>query len=114
MSDAQNTTQSRIESKLLDALAPQFLEVLNESGNHNVPAGSESHFKVTVVSADFDGRRLLQRHRRINEILADELAGSVHAIAMHTYTAGEWQERFGEIPDSPLCRGGDAGAASER
>ena len=98
--------QTEIETRLVDALSPEFLEVVNESGNHNVPAGSESHFKVTVVAATFEGRRLIERHRLINELLAPQLAGEVHAVAMHTYTAAEWQARFGAIPDSPLCRGG--------
>ena len=62
------------------------LEVINESGNHNVAPGSESHFKVVLVAAEFEGQRLLARHRRVNGVLADELADSVHALALHTYT----------------------------
>ena len=50
------SVQSLIENKLVAALAPRFIEVVNESGNHNVPPGSESHFKVTVVSEVFDGK----------------------------------------------------------
>lgn len=98
--------QKRIEDKLLAALAPVHLEVVNESGNHNVPPGSESHFKVVLVSAAFEGERLLQRHRRVNAVLAEELAGPVHALALHTLTEAEWRERYGDVPDSPLCRGG--------
>lgn len=97
------TVQSTIETKLAAALDPVHLQVINESGNHNVPAGSESHFKVIVVAAEFDGKRLIARHRRVNEVLADELAHSIHALAVHTYTAAEWRERFGEAPMSPPC-----------
>ena len=100
-------TLEHIETKLADALAPEHLEVVNESGGHNVPAGSETHFKVVVVSPSFAGERLLARHRRVNEALAEELAGGVHALAIHTYTAAEWQQRFGDAPMSPPCRGGD-------
>ncbi|MEJ2480391.1 MAG: BolA/IbaG family iron-sulfur metabolism protein [Acidihalobacter sp.] len=100
------TLQKRIEQKLESGLAPVFLEVLNESGQHNVPAGSESHFKVTVASAQFDGQRLLARHRMVNELLQEELAGPVHALALHTLTPNEWFERAGEVPDSPPCLGG--------
>jgi|TARA_Y100000294_G_scaffold125835_1_gene117282 BolA protein len=48
----------------------------------------------------------LTRHRRVNELLSDELTGGVHALAIHTYTPPEWRERFGEAPMSPPCLGG--------
>lgn len=101
------TTQESIEEKLAIALTPEHLQVLNESNNHNVPPGSETHFKVVVVSRLFAGERLLARHRRINALLADELASGVHALALHTYTEDEWQRRFGDVPMSPPCLGGD-------
>ena len=82
--------------------------MVNESGGHNVPEGSETHFKVVVVAPAFEGERLLARHRRINETLAEELAGGVHALAIHTYTAAEWRKRFGAAPMSPPCLGGHA------
>ncbi|QSX29148.1 BolA family transcriptional regulator [Shewanella cyperi] len=94
-----------IETKLTQALAPTHLEVNNESHMHNVPPNSETHFKVIVVSEQFSGQRLLARHRAVNQALADELAGGVHALAMHTYTPEEWQAQ-GAAPDSPKCRGG--------
>ncbi len=100
------SVQSTIEDKLAGNLELQHLEVINESANHNVPAGSESHFKVVLVSDDFCGERLIQRHRRINEILSAELSGSVHALAMHTYTGAEWVEKHADVPLSPPCRGG--------
>lgn len=100
------TLQKVIEDKLIDALAPIYVEVVNESGSHNVPPGSETHFKVVLVADTFAGERLLARHRRVNGILADELAGGVHALALHTYTPDEWQSRFGEVPESPACLGG--------
>ena len=102
-----SNTLERIEAKLADALTPEHLEVVNESGNHNVPPGAETHFKVVVVAPRFEGERLLARHRRVNEALAGELAGGVHALAIHAYTAAEWQRRFGDAPMSPPCRGGD-------
>ena len=105
------TIKDAIEEKLADALTPQHLEVVNESAGHNVPTGSETHFKVVVVSPLFQGERLLARHRRVNEALADELRGGVHALAMHTYTADEWQKRFGDVPMSPPCLGGGRPAA---
>jgi BolA family transcriptional regulator, general stress-responsive regulator len=99
------SVQSAIERKLSEALSPQHLEVHNESGGHRVPPGSETHFKVVVVSPVFDGERLVQRHRRVNDVLADELRGPVHALAIHTYTESEWRARFGSAPMSPPCAG---------
>ena len=96
-----------IEEKLTAVFDPAHLEVVNESGNHNVPDGSETHFKVVIVSQMFEGERLINRHRRVNETLADELAGGVHALAIHTYTAADWHKRFGNAPMSPPCLGGD-------
>lgn len=97
-----------IEQKLTDALELAHLEVVNESNNHNVPANSETHFKVSLVSTTFEGKKLLERHRIVNQLLADELAGPVHALSMHTYTEAEWQKRHGEAPMSPPCLGGES------
>lgn len=99
------TVQETIEDKL-SALDPDHLEVVNESSNHNVPSGSESHFKVVLVLRKFEGLRLIQRHRMINDLLAEELRGSVHALALHLYTEADWQNRYGKAPMSPPCRGG--------
>ena len=98
--------QQRINDKLLTALTPEHLDVVNESHNHNVPAGSESHFKVTIVADAFTGKRLIQRHRLVNQILAEELANDIHALALHTYNKEEWQKKFGQVPESPQCMGG--------
>jgi BolA family transcriptional regulator, general stress-responsive regulator len=98
--------QTDIERKLRDAFDPVHLEVVNESGNHNVPPGSESHFKVTIAAGAFEGERLVGRHRKVNQVLAEELGGRIHALALHTLTPDEWFERAGKVPDSPPCLGG--------
>ncbi|MYD45758.1 MAG: BolA/IbaG family iron-sulfur metabolism protein [Gammaproteobacteria bacterium] len=98
--------QEVIEAKLT-ACDPIHLEVVNESGSHNVPKGSETHFKVVMISDKFEGLRLIQRHRMINEILEEELAGPIHALSLHLYTNQDWEKRFGSIPASPPCRGGE-------
>lgn len=103
------SVQTEIEAKLTAALQPGHLEVINESSNHNVPPGSESHFKVVIVSQAFDGKMLVARHRMINEILADELQYKIHALALHTYTPEEWNEISGQTPASPPCLGGGKG-----
>ncbi|MFC3284312.1 BolA family protein [Litchfieldella rifensis] len=97
--------QASIEDKL-QALDPTYLKVENESHMHNVPADSETHFKVTLVSERFTGLMPVKRHQQIYALLADELAGPVHALALHPYTPQEWEARGGSRPDSPHCRGG--------
>ncbi len=96
------TMQQQIEAKLAAALSPTHLEVVNESYMHRVAPGSESHFKVVVVSPHFEGQRLLARHRQVNAVLADELAGAIHALALHTYTEQEWLQRE-QAPNTPSC-----------
>lgn len=98
--------QETIETKLHAGLTPEFLDVVNESYMHNVPPGSESHFKVVIVTELFEGKRLLPRHRMVNELLMDELQNGVHALSMHTYTPGEWAAMRDGAPDSPMCMGG--------
>lgn len=86
--------REQIEDKLRAAFNPVFLEVVDESYRHNVPAGSESHFKVVLVSDRFTGERFLNRHRLIYSTLTEELSTTVHALALHTYT----------IKDGKVCR----------
>lgn len=99
------SVQARIEDTL-QTLEPTHMTVENESHMHHVPANSETHFKVTLVSARFAGLMPVKRHQMIYALLADELAGPVHALALHLYTAEEWQGRGEARPDSPNCRGG--------
>ena len=99
------TIENDIRSKVESALTLQHLEVINESNNHNVPPGSESHFKLVVVSPEFNGKMLVARHRIMNKLLADELAGPVHALALHTFTPEEWAATS-VAPVSPPCMGG--------
>ncbi|MGR2738306.1 BolA family protein [Billgrantia sp. Q4P2] len=99
--------QADIEEKL-KALEPTHVTVENESHRHAVPANSETHFKVTVVSAHFWGLMPVKRHQRLYALLADELSGPVHALALHLYTPEEWSARGEARPDSPNCRGAGA------
>lgn len=100
------SVKETIESKLKDKLKPDFIEAVNESHMHNVPPGSESHFKLIVVSDLFDGMSLINRHRKINEILADELQHHIHALSIHAYTRREWEDKQQTAPQSPPCLGG--------
>jgi len=97
--------QQIIEQKLNNAFSPEFIEVINETHMHNVPADSESHFKVTVVSDEFKGLMLIKRHRQVNKVLEQELK-KIHALALHTLSNDEWFAKAGRVADSPPCEGG--------
>lgn len=98
--------QEVIESKLADGIRVVGLEVINESYMHNVPPGSESHFKVIIISDEFSDQRHIQRHQKINHILREELSGGIHALSIQTLTPEEWKERGGAAFPSPECLGG--------
>lgn len=95
-----------IRGKVEAALQPAEFVLENESHLHGGPA-TESHFKVTVVTDKFEGESRVKRHQRLYGLLADELKGEVHALALHLYTPAEWAERHA-APASPACRGGSA------
>ena len=99
------SVQDTIQAKLSAALQPSMLEVANESHMHGGPA-TESHFNITAVSATFTDLSLVRRHQAVYKLLHLELAGGVHALAMHLYTEQEWEQRQGSSPTSPDCRGG--------
>lgn len=97
--------QTLIEQKLASEFETEYLQVENESHMHNVAPGSESHFKVTIVSDSFRDQMLIKRHRMVNKTLQQEMQ-QIHALALHTLTPEEWQTRAGSVADSPKCRGG--------
>ena len=87
------SVKSHIEGKLTKALRPEALNVIDESHLHAGHAGSrpggETHFRVTVVAPVFAGKSRIERHRLVNETLAEELAGPVHALAVRAYAPDE-------------------------
>jgi len=97
------STENTIHSKLNASCHPDHLELVNESHMHAGPA-TDSHFKLVMVSTDFDGLNRVKRHQLVYRILSEELAGNVHALALHLYTPQEWAERH-SVPDSPQCAG---------
>jgi stress-induced morphogen len=97
--------QTRIEEKLRSQLQPATLLVENESRNHSVPPGSETHFKVTVVSSSFEGKGRVDRHRIVHDVLKEELTGGVHALTITARTPDEWASDPASLT-SPLCLGG--------
>lgn len=103
--DQARPVETSIRTKLTEALGPTHLEVLNESHMHAVPPGSESHFRVLVVSERFEGLSLLQRHRLVNEAVRDELSSRVHALAIQAKTPQQWDSNP-SLAKSPGCMGG--------
>ena len=87
------TTRQTITNKLREAFLPESLEVQDESHLHEGHAGhrpgGETHFRVYIVSQAFQGKSRIDRHRMINAALSSELAGSVHALAIHAKSPGE-------------------------
>jgi len=98
--------QEQIVQKLNEAFKPNKLEVINESHQHSVAAGSETHFKVIVVSEKLQGLSPVQRHRAIYDVLKFELANGVHALAIHAMTQDEFNQKQNEAFRSPPCIGG--------
>lgn len=86
-------TKGNITNKLREAFSPESLDVSDESHLHEGHAGhrpgGETHFRVYIVSAAFEGKSRLERHRMINSALAAELAGGVHALALRAQAPGE-------------------------
>lgn len=103
--------QQRILEKLTAALHPVHLDVVNESHMHSVPPGSETHFKVLVVSPAFEGQPLVQRHRAVNAALADELRSGVHALSIRALTPSQWEVDGAPGFQSPPCLGGSKAGA---
>ena len=87
------SVKERIEEKLRAAFEPENLSVVDESHLHAGHVGArpegETHFRVTLVSAAFAGTGRVARHRMVNAALSEELAGPVHALAVHASAPGE-------------------------
>lgn len=93
MKSAQTPVEATIRDKLERAFRPTRLEVINEShlhaGHRSSPGTGESHFRVVIVSDVFAGKSRVQRHRLVNEALAAELTGKVHALALDVRAPAE-------------------------
>lgn len=96
--------QNSIEASLRQSIPLEALEIVNESHKHAGP-GAETHFKVTAVSAAFEGMSAVKRHQRLYSLLAEQLQGGVHALALHPYTPEEWARKNAVAPASPDCMG---------
>lgn len=87
------SVEAAIREKLMKVLQPTRLDVVNEShlhaGHRSSPGTGDSHYRVLVVAAAFAGKSRIDRHRMVNDTLAAELKGKVHALAIKAYAPGE-------------------------
>ena len=96
-----NSVKSKIKDKLISVFNPSFLDLINESHMHNVPEDSESHFKIVLVSRNFNGLTEVNRHKSVYKALGD-IMNSIHAISIHSFDENEYKNNP-MILDSPNC-----------
>lgn len=96
--------QTQIEQKLRSNFNIEYFQIENESDQHSGPA-QESHFKVILVTPDFEGVSRVKRHQAVYQVLKQEMP-KFHALALHTFTPDEWSKTT-VVTASPVCRGGD-------
>lgn len=87
------SAEARLREKLMVALNPVRLDVINESemhaGHRSSPGTGESHFRILIVSEAFAGKSRVDRHRMVNSVLGDDVGGRIHALALSTFAPGE-------------------------
>jgi BolA protein len=87
------SAETRLKEKLMVALQPQRLDVINESqlhaGHRSSPGTGESHFRILIVADAFAGKSRVERHRMVNDALKGEVGAAVHALALSTFAPGE-------------------------
>lgn len=99
--------ETTLRQKIEGAFKPEYYELENESHSHSVPANSETHFKLVVVSEAFAGKSRLDRSRMVTDLFKAELSQGLHALTQRTMTPPEWaavKDTF--VMASPACRGG--------
>ena len=95
------TIENTIKDLLIDTFDPSMLSIINESFMHNVPAGSESHFKVVIVSDNFNDIKDIKRHQAVYKALQDVMK-SIHALSIYAFNENEYKDNP-QIIDSPNC-----------
>jgi BolA protein len=100
-----SSMKSQIETTLTSAISPSHMELINESSQHNVPANSETHFKLIAVSDTFEGLNAVKRHQHVYGLMQPYFERGLHALSLHLYSAQEW-DKIAVVPDSPDCMGG--------
>ncbi|MBR2535267.1 MAG: BolA family transcriptional regulator [Hyphomicrobium sp.] len=87
------SAEARLREKLMFALEPIRLDIINESemhaGHRSSPGTGESHFRILIVSEAFAGKSRVDRHRMVNDILGEDVGRRIHALALSTFAPGE-------------------------
>lgn len=99
--------EASLRSSIEKAFNPEYYELVNESHMHSVPANSETHFRLLVVSEIFVGKNRIDRSRMVNDLMKPEMTKGLHALSQRTMTPEEWdkvKDTFEMV--SPECRGG--------
>ncbi|MDF1758494.1 MAG: BolA family transcriptional regulator [Legionellaceae bacterium] len=91
-----------INDVLSKSLTPEILQIINESYMHSVPDGSESHFKIIIVSTKFNDLSKIARHRLVFSLLKTEFK-NIHALTLSLYTPIEWENKTNPPLSSPNC-----------
>jgi stress-induced morphogen len=99
------TRSQRIESQLQGALCPLQLQIENESSQHSVPPGSETHFKVLIVCEKFEGLNRVDRQRQVYGLLDAEFKSGLHALTVRALSPSEWEKQGADNFISPNCQG---------
>lgn len=98
--------ENQIKSLLEKAFRIDYMLLENESHMHSVPENSETHFKLILVSGDFEGKRKVARHQAVYAEVSSLMNTGLHALALHLYTPSEWAEQEDTSLQSPNCMGG--------
>ena len=88
------TTVKLIEQRLSERLTPAHLDIQDDSAKHAGHRGATSaggHYRVVIVSDEFEGRTLIERHRLVNEAVSDLFGSQIHALSMRTLTPDQWK-----------------------
>lgn len=95
--------EEKIRKILSENIQTDFLELINESSRHRAREGMETHFRLRLVSREFEGQSLVLRHRRVYDLLGTELNTGLHALSIEAYTPVEWEARQMQGASSPPC-----------
>ena len=95
---------TELRQQIQGALSPSHLEVHDESANHAVEPGAESHFRVVIVASAFEGKSRVARHKLVYEAVGNALRAGLHALAITSKTPAEWAADTAVIA-SPPCAG---------
>ncbi len=92
-----------MRQKLQSALDIELLEVVNESASHRLGKGGDTHFRLLVVSKNFEGLSTVRRHQMVYKILHNEVKNVIHALSQQTFTPKEWESVLEVDKASPPC-----------